>query len=576
MRPLPAGDPGVPEDRSAPRYLLWLARRQLPSLTWNMTLAIVWMVTQAVMPATVGEGIDEGLTGGGARGLLFWCGALLLLGAVQAAAGVLGHRMAVYNWLCAAYRTVQVVVRQAGRLGATLPRRMTTGEVVSVGTSDIAHIGSAMEILSRAVGSLAAIAAVSVILLNTSVVLGLVVVVGVPVMAAAVAPVLRPLHVRQHRMRELQGELTTRATDIVAGLRVLRGVGGEDVFAAKYAEESQRVRRAGVRVGAVDALLQAMHVLLPGVLVVGVTWLGARMAISGQISVGQLVAFYGYTAFLIHPIHTLTEAAERITRGLVAARRVTRILQLRRDIPEPDGPVRTAPAGGALTDSDSGLTVRPGLLTAVAAVPSEAEEIAARLGRFAEGGAALGGVPLARLPLAEVRSRVLVAASEDRLFTGSLRDGLDPHGTAGEDRLRAALWAASAGDMVGALPGGLDAYVAERGREFSGGQQQRLRLARALAADPEVLVLVEPTSAVDAHTEAVIAERLLAARAGRTTVVFTGSPLVLDQAEHVVYVEEGKVLAEGTHAELLEADPRYAAAVTRGSGSEQQREVSGR
>src|SRR5690606_35546613 len=102
------------------------------------------------------------------------------------------------------------------------------------------------------------------------------------------------------------------------------------------------------------------------------------------------------------------------------------------------------------------------------------------------------------------------------------------------------------------------------GREFSGRQQQRLRLARALLADPEVLIRVEPTSAVDAHTEARIAERLAAARAGRPTLVCTTSPLVLDRTDHVIYVEDGRVRAEGTHRDLLTTCPPYAATVTRG------------
>ena len=111
---------------------------------------------------------------------------------------------------------------------------------------------------------------------------------------------------------------------------------------------------------------------------------------------------------------------------------------------------------------------------------------------------------------------------------------------------------------------GLDARIADSGREFSGGQQQRLKLARALTADPPVLVLVEPTSAVDAHTEAAIAARLGPARAGRTTVIAATSPLVLARADHVVFVDGGKVVAEGSHSELLASHPGYAATVTRG------------
>jgi ABC-type multidrug transport system fused ATPase/permease subunit len=123
---------------------------------------------------------------------------------------------------------------------------------------------------------------------------------------------------------------------------------------------------------------------------------------------------------------------------------------------------------------------------------------------------------------------------------------------------------ANAEDVIDALPVGLDTLIDERGRSFSGGQRQRLVLARALLSDAEVLVLVEPTSAVDAHTEARIARRLREARAGRTTVIATTSPLVLDQADRVVYLEDGRVVAEARHRELLKTRPDYRETVTRG------------
>ncbi|MBC6457780.1 ABC transporter transmembrane domain-containing protein [Actinomadura sp. HBU206391] len=570
MRELPLPDVDEPDHRSPLRYLTWVARRQVRPLTGGMLLGVVWMVSQALMPAVIGQAIDDGVMDKDASALVAWSGVLLLLGIMQAVSGIMRHRFAVFNWLAAAYRTVQVVNRQVTRLGGTLLKRLTTGEVVSVGVADVSHIGGAMDILARGSGAVVSIVVVAVILLATSPPLGLIVVVGVPVILALAAPLLRPFHRRQHRQRELAGELNTRATDIVAGLRVLRGIGGEQVFGTRYREESQRVRGAGVEVARAESMLAGAEVLLPGLLIALVTWIGAGFAVKGTITPGELVAFYGYAVFLIQPMRTIGEAADRITKAHVAAGRVVRILAMRPELA--NAGTRVPPAGAELIDVESGLVVRPGLFTAVAAAdPAEARALADRLGRYAEGPVTYGGIPLAEI--ADVRRRVLVAVNEDTLFSGPFRDALlSP--SSDEADLGPALYAACAEDLVDTV--GLDAHVAEAGREFSGGQQQRLRLARALLADPDVLVLVEPTSAVDAHTEARIAERLGKARYGprtgdaatagtdRATVVCTSSPLVLDQADHVAYVRGGVVVAEGTHRELLRNRPDYAAAVTRG------------
>src|SRR5205814_8810340 len=196
------------------------------------------------------------------------------------------------NFLAAGYRTVQVTVRQAVRLGATLPKRVATGEVVSVGTADIRQIANAMDITGRGAGAVVAIVVVGVVMLSASVRLGLIVVVGVPLLVSVVGLLLRPLHRRQQAYRELSGELTNRANDIVNGLRVLRGIGGEAAFVDRYRDESQRLRAAGVHVARVQSWLDAAQILLPGVFVALVTWLGARFALAGAISPGELVAFY--------------------------------------------------------------------------------------------------------------------------------------------------------------------------------------------------------------------------------------------------------------------------------------------
>jgi len=291
-----------------------------------------------------------------------------------------------------------------------------------------------------------------------------------------------------------------------------------------------------------------------------VVWVGAHLAITGRIPVGELVAAYAYVAFLGLPMRMITDATRSLVGANVAARHVVAFMGLDQD-PTAGGEPVELPADLTLHDQTSGLTVRPGLLTAVVARSGEeAAEVAARCGRYADGPVTVSGTPLEKLPLEQVRALILVLTNDDALFSGTLSDMLLRRP---DEELAGPLQSASALDIVAALPDGLNATVAEGGRSFSGGERQRLRLARALAADPPLLIMVEPTSAVDARTESVIAERVRSARTGRTTVVMTTSPLLLDQADEVAYLENGVVTVTGTHRELMKNTPRYAETVTR-------------
>ncbi|HEV8054878.1 MAG TPA: ABC transporter ATP-binding protein [Nocardioidaceae bacterium] len=568
MRQLPLADPGTPDARSPGRYLWWIARNQLPTLAGGIVFGTVWMVSQALMPAIIGRAIDTGVAAQDTGALLYWATVLAMVGLFQAVAGIARHRFAVANWLTAAYRTVQVVTRHATHLGATLPKRVATGEVVSIGATDLAHIGNTMDVLGRAAGAIVSFLVVAVILLNASTTLGLVVLLGVPLLLVAIGPLLRPLQRRNMAHREMMGELNTLAGDIVGGLRVLRGIGGEEVFSDRYRRESQRVRGAGMQVGRLQSVLDGLQILLPGIFVVIIVWLGARFALQDRISPGQLVAFYGYAAFLLIPLRTATEFANKYIRGLVAARRVCTVLSLTSEIVDPEAPAEpraAPPTGGALVDHSSGVRIAPGRITAIVSDESTASSaIADRLGRYADGDVTLSGVRLDSLPRETVRERVLVSDTAATLFSGRLREQLRGGANLSDHELARAIDTASADDVLETLPEGLDAEVEERGRSLSGGQRQRLVLVRALLADPEVLVLVEPTSAVDAHTEARIADRLSEHRAGRTTAVVTASPLLLDRVDHVQFVHEGRVVAQGEHRELLRSDPRYRRVVTRG------------
>src|SRR5690625_312194 len=299
MKTLPLADPGTPDLRSSGRYLLWIIRSQGKTLVAAVATGILWMVAQALVPALIGRAIDVGVADDDTTALAYWAGALLAVGIIQSAAGIFRHRNSVQMWLDAAYRTVQLTSNKTTELGATLRKRVTTGEVVSVGANDIANIGNSCDVLGRASGSVVAFFVVSALLLTSSVTLVLVVLIGVPLLLLALGRLLTPLQRRNLYARELQGDLNNRGADIVGGLRVLRGIGGEEVFHRRYVTESQRVRDAGVHVGRLQSVLDALQILLPVIFVVFVVWLGARFAIEGTISVGELVAFYGCATFLM-------------------------------------------------------------------------------------------------------------------------------------------------------------------------------------------------------------------------------------------------------------------------------------
>jgi ABC-type multidrug transport system fused ATPase/permease subunit len=405
-----------------------------------------------------------------------------------------------------------------------------------------------------------------------SVPIAVVVLLGMPLIGVLVGPLLGRLQGTETEYRELQGVLTARITDLAGGLRVLNGLGGKNLVADAFRRDSQRLRAQGYRVGAVTSWVQALGVGMPTLFLAVVTWLAARLAAQGAITIGELVSVYGYVAVLVAPVAFFIECGYQVSRGVVAARRVVRFLRLE---PMEDTGTRDAPAEPApLYDPESGVRVLPGRLTALAgARPADAAAVVDRLGRYTPSEATWGGVPLAEIPAALVRERILVADHEADLFAGPLRELLSGHTDRDEAAIARAVRTAVAEDVVRGLPDGLDSPVDAQGRNLSGGQRQRVRLVRALLAEPEVLLAVEPTSALDAHTEARVAERLRADRAGRTTVVTTTSPLVLDRADVVHYLVDGKVAATGTHRGLLDHETGYRSLVARDEDAEDAEEA---
>ncbi|WP_330280367.1 ABC transporter ATP-binding protein/permease [Streptomyces sp. NBC_00569] len=629
---LPYPDPGLPDARSGPRFLLWLGRNQLGGQFKSLCWGLLHFLSVASLPYGVGFAVQAVVEGSGSR-LALAGGLILLLGAALALGDTMLHRTAVTNWITAAARVQQFLARRTATLGAALTRRVAAGEVVAVSTGDVEKIGWFVEALSRFAAAALTVVVVCVGLVIYQPALGIVVAVGMPVLALAVLPLLPRATRRADQQREKAGRATELASDTVAGLRVLRGIGGEELFLDRYRRASQEVRSAAVRSARMWSLISAVQVLLPGLLLIAVVWYGIELARQGRITVGELVTVYSAVMILNYPLRHFEEIAMAYSFSRPSAQRAARVLSLER-VTEPGG-LRAAEApAGDLYDPVTGLLAPAGRLTAVVCGdPDLAGRLADRLGghptegdtgtgsgagtgsgsdsRSGTGAGSasgtgsdsesdsesdsgsgsgsgpgkpttpvtalpsvlLGGVPLDELPLDAARAAVLVQDKDPVLLSGTLAELLDVP-SSGSVRPEEALAAAQCADVLDALSQAsldddpMNARITERGRSLSGGQRQRLALARSLVTDPEALVLDEPTSAVDSHTEARIAEGLRALRSGRTTVVLTSSPLLLDRADRVVLVHEGTVAAVGEHRELVLTEPRYRAVVTRETDEE--------
>ncbi|MYV47763.1 ABC transporter ATP-binding protein [Streptomyces sp. SID2888] len=571
IQDLPYSDPGVPDTRSGPRFLWWLGRNQLGGQCRALLWGLLHFLSVCGLPFCVGLAVQAVVERSGAR-LVQTGGLLLLCGAGIALGDTMLHRAAVTNWITAAARVQQLLARRTAMLGSALTRRVAAGEVVAVSTGDVEKIGWFVEAVSRFGAAALTVVAVCVGLVVYQPALGVVVAVGVPVLALAVLPLLPRATRRADVQRQKAGRATELASDTVAGLRVLRGIGGEELFLDRYRRASQEVRTAAVRSARMWSLIAGIQVLLPGLLMIAVVWRGVHLAQEGRIAVGELVTVYSAVMLLTYPLRHFEEIAMAYSFSRPSAQRAARVLSLDRATDAAGSRDGHLPDGD-LYDPLTGLLAPSGLLTAVVCGdPDAAGVLAERLGGHpAEKSASvlLGDVPLDELPLDAARTAVLVQDKDPVLLSGSLRALLDVP-SSGEVGAEEALAAAQCGDVLDALAQGapeagdpLDARITERGRSLSGGQRQRLALARSLITDPQVLVLDEPTSAVDSHTEARIAEGIRKLRTGRTTVVFTSSPLLLDRADRVVLVHEGEVAAVGLHRKLMHDDPRYREVVTR-------------
>lgn len=572
---MPAPAPVPVTARSLVRRTL---RRRGRPMAAAAALLVSWQVCEALVPVAIGLIIDRAVATSDTEALLVSAVGLTALFTVLS-----------YSYRFAArieFRVMQDemhdlrleasahVLSPSGARTGTSP-----GEVLSLVTADTDVFGRSIRYLPYIASSTASTVLTAWLLLRADVVLGAAVLVGAPAVLVAVQ-LLTP---RIHRDVEAQqgsiARATGMATDLVHGIRSLKGIGAERVAVDRYRTLSRTAQHASVRTATSYGRLYGVSTALNGVFLAVVALLAGRLAASGEISIGELIAVVGLAQYLSGPLETLGEAGAVFGSSYAAAGRIATHLAAEPLItdgarsPAGEAPqlVLDAVHAGALAGLD--LATRPGeLLGVVVPDPVAAEELVVLLAGEAPSGTAtgsvsLGDVPFADLSLVSRRRHVVVAGHHVDILEGTLRSNIAAPDTPLDGaRLEAVVTASAVAEVVDSSPDGLDRPTTSGGGTLSGGQRQRLAFARALAADPDVLVLHDPTTAVDSVTEQRLAVGLRALRHGagseRATVVITSSPVLLAQAHRVLLVLDGKVVAEGTHHDLA-TDPAYVEAVLR-------------
>lgn len=441
-------------------------------------------VLNGTIPVIVGRTIDEAVVEGSIGRLSWWLVLLVLAFAVNTVTGWLGRGLNARSMLVIGHDVRMAITdRILDPTGMGGPKR-TPGELLAIASTDATRVQNAVLMTVFPVAEITSIIYVAMIASRVNMPLGAAILCGGPIVVWGSLRAAGPLRKRSGNRQAALSRASATATDIAHGLRIIKGIGAISAVRKRYAADSDAAYERTVKANAAQAGLNASTEALGSIYVIAVAIAAGYLALEGQISIGELIMVIGLTQFIITPMTMLgRNIASRWAAAQASTQRIVSLLKA------PGLPENTAPR-------------TPALRAGVTAINGHAPE------EFRD------------LP----REKFTVVPHQVMLFAGTVQDNIHPDA----DTAARALEVAAGED----IPGGLDRAVGERGNNLSGGQQQRVALARAIAADPEVLILSDPTTAVDSVTEQEVAHRVADYRKDKPTIVYTSAP-----AWHAVGVE---------------------------------------
>ena len=541
-------------------------------------VSVLWTAGRVAVPWLVQQAIDQGITRD--EPLLPWILAIVAAGVFSATFTGLRRYWAFRSARRTELRLRDRLFAHVQRLHFAFHDSVQTGDLMSRANTDLQQFQNLITMLPVTAGNLSVVIVVTILLFTTEASLAVLALVFLPFVIVLGRRFGRRLHPAVMGVQTESAQLAAVVEETVAGVRVVKGFGAESLQAERLATEASDVYRESMKASTVRSIYLPAVELMPNLGLILVLWWGGRLVLDGTLTIGELVSFNIYVAMLVQPLRMLGMIIASAQRASAAGQRIQSVLATAPEIVDPPHPVALPstdrpghvvfrnvsfgypdePEVAVLHELD--LEIEPGETVAlVGSTGSGKSTIARLLPRFYDttgGTITLDGVEVRDVRRQELRRAVGIVFEETFLFSASIADNIafaDP--SASLEAIEYAARLAGAHEFIVELEDGYDTLVGERGYSLSGGQRQRLAIARAVLANPRVVILDDATSAVDPTKEHEIRDALADVVSTRTTIVIAHRPATVALADRVVLLDEGRIVAEGTHEELLVHSDRY-------------------
>lgn len=570
------GTEHIQSDRVRAKWgpLLALIRRQWKGLGLGVLIGLAWTVGKVAIPQLTRLAIDRSIEG--ATSAWGWAFLIACAGVITGTFTALRRYVAFSQSRLTEMRLREQLLEHILGLHVGYHDRAQTGQLMSRASSDLNQVQFFVVMIPLMLSNLALIGVVVVILFSTDPTLALFALAPLPLVNVAARKFSNSVHPAVREVQQEQAQLATVVEETVSGVRVIKGFGAEQVQADKLEVEADDIKSASLKAAVIRARYLPFIDLLPATGLIAVLAVGGHRVLNGELSIGQLVAFNFYVQLLVWPLRTIGMTIAFGQRAAAALERIDHVLGTVPHVVDAESPRDPTTRGGAVRFTDvrfgydadepvlDGLTldIEPGTSVAIVGGTGSGKSTLARLlVRFYDpqaGSIELDGVDLRDRRVHDVRRSVGLVFEDTLLFHDSVAANIAfANPDADQATIRRAAELAGAADFVDDLPEGYDTVLGERGFSLSGGQRQRIAIARAVVSDPSVLVLDDATSAVDPSKEHEIRAAMETVMKGRTTIVIAHRPGTIAMADRVVLIGDGRVLADGTHDDLLATDQRY-------------------